>query len=74
MELIKKYLFSELQEHNQSQSSKNSPQLKLSKKRGMNKKITSTGNDWKFTQYCHKYQRKIKEDMLSYVRDQSNSN
>ena len=33
-----KFSFAELQEHNQSQSSNNSPQIKLSKKIGMNRK------------------------------------
>ena len=40
----------------------------------MNKKPHSKGNNQKFAQDCHKDQKKIKEDILSYVRDQANSN
>ena len=40
----------------------------------MNKKPPSKGNDRKFAQYCHEDKEKIKEDILSYIRDQANSN
>ena len=45
--------FAELQEHNQSQSSNNSPQIKSSKKRGLNSKSSSKGHDQKFALSPH---------------------
>ena len=54
--------FAKLQEHNQSQSSNNSPQIRFSEKRGMNRKPSRKINDQKFALSCHNDQIQIKEE------------